>query len=139
MSVFKDKEQLHQVLGGFFAHLVQNPDIGPRLKTSGLRLRFHYREPDTCIYVGLSQDPVQIDCGNTSSPADVEMTMKADVAHRFWQGKVNLVVALTRREITAKGPIPKILKLLPIIKPAYQLYGPYLENMGFSVESQPPR
>jgi hypothetical protein len=48
------------------------------------------------------------------------------VAHRFWLGNVNLVIALARREMVAKGPIPKILKLLPIIKPAYVLYPQYL-------------
>ncbi|MDX1386052.1 MAG: hypothetical protein R3257_00575, partial [bacterium] len=58
------------------------------------------------------------------------MTMKADVAHRFWFGKVNLIAALTRREMVAKGPIPKILKLLPAIKPAYSLYPEYLKEKG---------
>ena len=66
---------------------------------------------------------------------DVEMTMKADTAHKFWKGKVNLVTALARREITAKGPIPKILKLLPIIKPAYALYPPYLNDISFNEAS----
>jgi hypothetical protein len=61
--------------------------------------------------------------------------MKADTAHKFWRGDVNLVTALARREITAKGPIPKILKLLPIIKPAYALYPQYLEKIGFSAKS----
>jgi len=58
------------------------------------------------------------------------MTMKADVAHRFWLGRVNLLTAITRRQIVAKGPIPKILKLLPAIQPAYQKYAEYLHEIG---------
>jgi hypothetical protein len=56
--------------------------------------------------------------------------MKADVAHKFWFGKVNLVAALARRQMIAKGPVPKILKLLPAIKPSYAIYPKYLEE-GF--------
>ena len=41
-----------------------------------------------------------------------------------------MIASLTRREMVAKGPIPKILKLLPVIKPAYQLYPEYLKSKG---------
>jgi hypothetical protein len=56
--------------------------------------------------------------------------MKADVAHEFWLGNVNLMVALTRKQIVAKGPIPKIMKLLPVIKPAYAKYQALLKDRG---------
>jgi hypothetical protein len=58
------------------------------------------------------------------------MTMKADVANQFWLGKLNLLAALSRRQMVAKGPIPKILKLLPAIQPAYAKYQAYLANIG---------
>ena len=58
------------------------------------------------------------------------MTMKGDVAHQFWMGKVNLLAALSRRQIVAKGPIPKTLKLLPAIAPSYEKYPRYLEERG---------
>jgi len=58
--------------------------------------------------------------------------MKADIAHKFWFGKVNLTMALTRRQMVAKGPIPKILKLLPAIKPSYAMYPKYLDENGYS-------
>jgi hypothetical protein len=59
------------------------------------------------------------------------MSMAADTAHKFWFGKVNLTIALTRKEIVAKGPIPKVLKLLPAIKPAYTMYPKYLDENGY--------
>ncbi len=42
------------------------------------------------------------------------MTMDADTAHRFWLGKVNVTVALARGQMKAKGPVAKILKLVPL-------------------------
>lgn len=62
---------------------------------------------------------------------DVEMGMNADVAHRFWLGKVNLMVAITKGDIKVKGPIPKIMKLLPIIRDSYAIYKDYLKEKGF--------
>ena len=56
--------------------------------------------------------------------------MKADLAHKFWFGKVNLLTALTTRKIVAKGPIPKILKLLPTIQPLYKMYPELLRKWG---------
>jgi hypothetical protein len=40
------------------------------------------------------------------------------------------MVALTRKQIVAKGPIPKIMKLLPVIKPAYAMYQNMLKEQG---------
>ena len=68
--------------------------------------------------------------GETSLKTDIEMSMKADVAHQFWHGKVNLMAALTRRQIVAKGPIPKILRLLPAVEPVYELYPKLLRELG---------
>jgi len=38
--------------------------------------------------------------------------------------------ALARRQIVAKGPIPKILKLLPAVEPMYQMYPNILHEIG---------
>ena len=132
MTTFKDAEELYKVIGSFFGVLADDPNIGKKLLDSKLKIRFNYREPDSNIAIDLTGDAVKVFCGSSDFVPDVEMSMKADTAHKFWQGQVNLIIALARREITAKGPIPKILKLLPIIKPSYAMYGPHLERLGFS-------
>lgn len=131
MGYFKDSEQLKDVLGGFFIKLFEDPKVGPKLMASKLKLKFNYTDPELSISADMGSEPVVITFNDDVFKPDVEMTMKADVAHRFWYGKVNLIAALTRREMVAKGPIPKILKLLPAIKPAYTLYPEYLKERGF--------
>ena len=56
------------------------------------------------------------------------MTMDADTAHRFWLGKVNVTVALARGQMKAKGPVAKILKLVPLAKPVFPRYRAQLEE-----------
>ena len=137
MATFENSDRLRQVLGGFFEFILNHPEMGPRLAASRLVLKFNYTEPDLSITADLSKNTPEITFNDAAKKPDVEMSMKADVAHRFWFGKVNLVVALARREMVAKGPIPKILKLLPVIRPAYQLYPKYLKEKGFSSYSLP--
>ncbi len=130
MGYFQSSDQLQEILGGFFNKLIEDPQVGPKLKASKLKLKFVYSDPDLSISADLSANPVEFKFNDDSFKPDVQMSMKADVAHRFWHGKVNLIAALTRREMVAKGPIPKILKLLPAIKPAYALYPEYLKSKG---------
>jgi hypothetical protein len=61
---------------------------------------------------------------------EVVMSMEADTAHRFWLGKVNVTVALARGQIKAKGPVAKILKLVPLTKPVFPRYKAQLEAQG---------
>ncbi len=132
MAYFENSEKLQEVLGGFFQKLLGDPSIGPKLQDSKMVIKFVYSEPALSITIDCSKSPVQLLFNDSSVKSEVEMSMKADVAHRFWFGKVNLLAALTRREMVAKGPIPKVLKLLPVIKPAYDLYPKYLQEKGFS-------
>ena len=132
MGLFKSSEKFEEVLGGFFKQVSDTPSVADKLLASKLIIRFTYTDPDVVILVDCSDDKVKVRPGDTETKAEVEMSMSADIAHKFWFGKVNLMAALTRRQMVAKGPIPKILKLLPAIKPTYTMYPKYLEANGYS-------
>lgn len=132
MPVFQSADQLKKILGGFFESLAADSQVGPKLLDSKLVLKFNYREPDAAITIDLRGEKAVITFDDAEKKPDVEMGMKADTAHKFWLGQVNLVIALARREMTARGPVPKILKMLPIIKPAYKLYPDYIKDKGLT-------
>jgi len=132
MGLFESAEKLEEVLGGFFRHLADTPDVADRLLASKLIVRFNYTDPDLVLLIDCSGDKIDIRPGDTETKAEVDMSMSADIAHKFWFGRVNLMAALTRKQMVAKGPIPKILKLLPAIKPSYAMYPKYLDKNGYS-------
>lgn len=131
MATFESAEKFEEVLVGFFKLMGETPAIADKLLASNLIIRFNYSDPDLVIVVDCSGDKIDVRPHDKETKATVEMTMSADIAHRFWFGKVNLTIALTRKEMVAKGPIPKVLKLLPAIKPSYALYPEYLEANGY--------
>ena len=137
MPSFKDTAQFHDCLNSLFSALRDDLAIGPRVQASGLVIRFTYFHPDTFVVIDCRHNPLTIawDKEPQLTPEErlkvyVDMSMEAETAHQFWLGKVNLVAALTRGIIKAKGPIPAIMKLLPIIKPAYDLYPRILRQKG---------
>ena len=131
MPVFESTEKCEAIIGGFFNHLMSNADIKKKLLDSKLIIKFNYSEPDLSVTGDFSGAEPEILINDTTRKPEVEMWMKADIAHQFWFGKLDLIAALTRRQMIAKGPIPKILKLLPAIKPAYAMYPLFLDNNGF--------
>ena len=130
MGLFESGEKFGEVLGGFFNRVAEAPDVAQKLLDSNLIIRFNYTDPDCVIVVDCSGDKINVRVGDKETKAEVEMSMNADIAHKFWFGKVNLMAALTRKQMVAKGPIPKILKLLPAIKPTYEMYPQYLVESG---------
>jgi hypothetical protein len=132
MALFESSDKFEQVITGFFRLAAGVPEIAGKLLPSKLVIRFIYTEPDVVVVIDCSGDQIEVRPGDSETKAEVEMWMGADIAHQFWFGKVNLTRALTRRDVIAKGPIPRILKLLPAIRPAYALYPTYLEENGYS-------
>jgi len=135
VGVFKDAAELYQCVGGFFKEATKDPEMAPKIAASKLVIRFNYTDPESTITVDAKNPPAagqyfNIFEGPNDLTPDVDMSMTADIAHRFWHGKVNLVQALAKGEMKAKGPIPAILKLLPAIKPAYRLYPEFLQKIG---------
>jgi hypothetical protein len=112
-----------------------SPDICDKLVASSLIVQFRYREPEGLITIDCGDGKeLKIYSGMTDIKPHIEMSMKADIAHDFWLGKVNVPMALMMGKIVSRGPTPKALALLPVIKPAYMLYPKVLELRGKSTQ-----
>jgi hypothetical protein len=137
MTVFKDSKQFYECVGGLMDRAKKDPNVGPKIAKSGIIIQFRYTQPDAVTTVNAKEKPTQpgafVDVihGPCNLKPDVTMTMKADVSHAFWHGKVNLVAALAKKDIVATGPIPKILRLLPAVQPLYKIYPALLKEKGY--------
>ena len=58
------------------------------------------------------------------------MVLSADTAHAFWLGKVNITVALARGTVKARGPVAKVLRLVPLVEPSFPRYEQILRDAG---------
>jgi hypothetical protein len=138
MPIFKDSQQFYECVGELMDRARCDPTVGPKIAKSGIIIQFRYTDPEAVTTVNGKEKPTQpngyVDVihGPCSLKPDVTMTMKADTSHAFWHGKVNLITALSKKEIVANGPIPKILKLLPAVQPLYKVYPALLREKGYA-------
>jgi putative sterol carrier protein len=131
LPYFKDADEVYAYIGKLFQDLTTDDELAPKFRKANTVVQYQYREPESTITVKLIDgEDGQVDLGETSLEPEVVMSMEADTAHRFWLGEVNVTVALARGQMKAKGPVAKILKLVPLTKPVFPRYRKMLEESG---------
>ncbi len=131
MPYFKDADEVYEFIGRLFADLAEDDELGPKFRKANTIVQYRYANPESQITVKmLDGEDGQVDTGESDLEPEVVMTMEADTAHKFWLGKVNVTVALARGQMKAKGPVAKILKLVPLVKPVFPRYREMLEAKG---------
>ncbi|MFO3796361.1 MAG: thiamine pyrophosphate-dependent enzyme, partial [Anaerolineales bacterium] len=130
MPVFRSTDELYAVMGTLFERLKQDEQLATRLLEGNLVVRFRWNNPPGEVTIDLRRAPIAYTFGPCDLQPDVEMTQDADVAHEFWLGRLNVPRAIASRQVIAKGSLPKALKLLPAIQPAFAVYRQVLEESG---------
>jgi putative sterol carrier protein len=131
LAYFKDAQEVYDTVGRLFQELAVDDELAPKFRKANTIVQYDYREPESKVTVRLQEgQPGDVDFGETEMEPEVVMSMEADTAHRFWLGKVNVTVALARGQIKARGPVAKILKLVPLTKPVFPRYKAQLEADG---------
>ncbi|MGI8751574.1 MAG: SCP2 sterol-binding domain-containing protein [Acidimicrobiales bacterium] len=121
MGFFAAPDEVDKYIGGIFRQAADDPNVGSKLKAAGIVMRVVYSDPD-CEMTVRFEEPMTVTSDSGGDDADVTLSMKADIADRFWRGKYNLAVGLAKGEVKAKGPVNKILKLVPLTKPLFPIY-----------------
>ena len=138
MPYFKDSKECDEILGGFFRKMSEDLAgkdpvlVGIQSKLAGIDfiVKFVWSEPELTLTLDFTKDPFSVLINDVSVNPTATFTLSADTGHKFWHGQVNLAKALTTKAIVARGPLSKILKLLPVITPLYQMYPVYLKQIG---------
>ena len=130
MSRFTNTQHLYDVMQELWTRIKADNNMSNRLLQSRLIVRFHYKDPDGWVTVdGSDGKEIRVSIGHNELIPDVEMFMKADVAHHFWLGKENPALALLTGKMQSKGQVNKALALLPVLKPAFEIYPEVLEDL----------
>lgn len=121
MPYYNNAEEIYKYLGGVFL-AANDTEVGPKLMGADIDLQVYYTDPDASMTVRLRQPSIEVTDGGDNPDADVKLFMPADIGDKFWRGEYNLGVGLAKGQVKAKGPVNKILKLVPLTKPLFPLY-----------------
>lgn len=130
MSPFKDVNHMYEFLEDLWKYIVFEAGLGEKMKEYGVSYKYVISEPNGYLYV----DPEMVITGSEANKdAVITMELSAETIVKFWTKKLSLPVALATRKIKSKGPIPKVLKMLPALKPVYEIFPEYCTKHNVSL------
>lgn len=121
MSYYANAEEVYKYVGGVFL-AANDTEVGPKLKGADIDLQVYYTDPEAAMTVRLREPAIEVFDGADNEEADVKLYMTGDIGDKFWRGEYNLGVGLAKGQVKAKGPVNKILKLVPLTKPLFPIY-----------------
>ena len=132
MAVYRDADQARQVLGGFWNEMLADPDIGAKLRETGMSALFKITDLGLLLYI--EEEGIKWNDDACGTQPVVTFAMSSDVVHLFWLKKLNVAKALATRQVRTRGPITKVMKLLPLLGPASEIYARHCEENGIPTE-----
>ena len=127
MTIFSDTQQMYVFLEDLWRYIVFESELGEKMRDYGVSYKYVIHEPEGYLFV----DPDNVITGKAANrDAVITMELSGDTIHRFWLKQITLPVALATRKIKAKGPIPKVLKMLPALKPVHDVYPEFCKKHG---------
>lgn len=125
---FTDSAEVTKYLGGIFATAFEDEEIAPKLKETGIVLEFKFTDPDTVIVIDMATG--EVSDGSDGAPVSATMLMTADIGSAYWQGKVNLPMAMAKSKIKVEGNVASLLRLAPLGKKLFPIYVETLKRDG---------
>jgi putative sterol carrier protein len=118
---FNNSAEVTKYIGGIFETAFTDPEIGPKLVDTGLVMAFDFTDPDAVVVIDMGNKSVREGLAGGPAPT-ATMSMTADTGNAYWQGKVNLPLAMAKKKIKVDGNVASLLKLAPLGKKLYPVY-----------------
>lgn len=122
---FANSAEVTNYIGGIFETAFEDDEIGPKLVDTGLVVAFDFTDPEALVVIDMADKSVRQGLAGGPAPT-ATMSMTADTGNAYWQGKVNLPLAMAKKKINVDGNVGSLLKLAPLGK---KLYARYIERL----------
>ncbi|AEF40635.1 SCP2 sterol-binding domain-containing protein [Hoyosella subflava] len=128
MTTSPTADDLYKYIGMAFEQAKSDPKLVQKLSGTPGVLKVIATEPDGCIVIDLPG--VTAVPSSPDDEADATLRMSSDFANRFWQGDLNLLMAVTRGEVVLEGKMALIAKAVPAAKELFPIYIELLKSDG---------
>jgi putative sterol carrier protein len=115
MSRFATEQEVYDDLGKILASAAADESLSARLKETDAVVQYRVSEPTATLTLDArKKSSATVELGETKLEPEIVFALEADVAHDLLNGKLNLTSALASGAIATKGPVTKVLRLLPV-------------------------
>jgi hypothetical protein len=130
VATFANAQQVYDTIGAFLEQITKDEDLRPKFVAADTSFHVKYSDPDCDMLVDCTIDPPVVTMAPGEVKSEIELAMAADDGHEFWLGNLNMALALAKNKVKVKGPISKIMKLLPAMRPAFPKYKAFIAERG---------
>jgi hypothetical protein len=133
---YKDADDLYRIYGYFMDRILKDEKIGQKMAKAGIIIKFIYTDPDCEITIDLKNPPAKPGyygtyyLGPCELKEDVWSKQTADFSHSFWHGHENPIAAVTKGRVKQGGNIVAMMKLLPVVRSAFQMFPVILRELN---------
>jgi hypothetical protein len=133
---YKDADDLYRIYGYFMDRILKDEKIGPKMAKAGIIIKFIYTDPDCEVTIDLKNPPAKPGyygsyyLGPCGLKEDVWSKQTADFSHSFWHGHENPIAAVAKGRVKQGGNIVAMMKLLPVVRSAFQMFPVILREMN---------
>ncbi|HET6508454.1 MAG TPA: SCP2 sterol-binding domain-containing protein [Baekduia sp.] len=114
MAHFESDAEVYDQLGGILNNLVYNTERRALLLQADAVVQFAFRDPSATVTLDVRANKTpRIQMGESKLRADVVLSMDADTGHALLTGELSPTIALARGDVRTKGPVAKVLRLVP--------------------------
>ncbi|BCS95747.1 hypothetical protein DSLASN_13790 [Desulfoluna limicola] len=126
---FENADELYDLFKVCLEKTLQDETLANALGAGNMTVGLEIPDLDAFITMEL-KGGVNVEFGPPTKTLDVTAINNKAIFNKFWQGKLNLMMAMTKGQVKTKGAKTKMLKLLPKITPVYKLYVEALKEVG---------
>lgn len=128
---FANAEEFYKIQKIMIEKIQEDETLFKKLKAMNLTLcqkitnidvivTLEWKEP-FAMHLGMTPPGVKVD--STSSNDD-------DTFNKFYQGKLNMMMAMQKGQIKSEGKVSQTLKFLPLLGPIFKMYIETLKEVG---------
>jgi hypothetical protein len=132
MAVYSSFEQIGGILKTVFEAVFDDPTAGKKMKKVNIVVKYIIQNPDGEVWVDTGLHKVVL--GPYDKNPTVQLTAEGDSFHDFLLKKVKITDLILKKKISAKGPFPKFMKMIPLLNKAYEIYPEIAEKNGIPVD-----
>jgi hypothetical protein len=131
MAHFADAPDVYRHVGRLIENLLADPAAAEQFATVDAVVQYRYRAPEATITIDLrAGHDIAVRFGPVDLEPQIVLSMDADVAHLLWLGELDVTIALARDQLSATGPIERLLAAVTAIEPAGPRYRAQLAAEG---------
>ena len=131
--VFESNDALYNAMEMMAEKVRNDQPLFKKLVSTNIVCQMKFTNLDSASVTARAKDnELDFEFGESSIKPDATVSGTDDVFVKFWQGKVNLTMAMAKGQIKLGGAVASIMKLVPRLKGCYPKWIEVLEEIGRS-------